>query len=62
MSDASDSMLAEFVVSVMCQMNPICKIELVSTETSSPPHTQASFSFQEPSGPGIVPGAAPSTA
>ena len=46
-SDASESMLAEFVVSVMCQTKPICRMELVSTETSSPPHTHASLSFQE---------------
>ena len=45
-SDASESMLAEFVVSVMCQTRPICRMELVSTETSSPPHTDASLSFQ----------------
>ena len=46
-SEASESMLAEFVVSVICQTKPICRMELVSTETSSPPHTHASLSFQE---------------
>ena len=40
-------MLAEPVESVMCQTKPICRTELVSTETSSPPHTHASFNLQE---------------
>ena len=46
-SDANDSMLADSVAYVMCQTKPICRMELVSTETSSPPHTHASLSFQE---------------
>ena len=46
-SDASESMLAEFVEIVMCHTKPICRMELVSTEASSPPHTHASLSCQE---------------
>lgn len=46
-SDASESMAAELVERAMCQINPICRIELVSTETSSPPHTQASLNCHE---------------
>ena len=40
-SEASESMLAEPVVSVMCQTKPICSTELVSTDTElAAPHAR----------------------
>ena len=50
----NDRALAEPVVRVTCQMRPICKMELVSTEKNSPIQTMASERFQEARGFGCV--------
>lgn len=50
----NDRALAEPVVRVTCQMSPICKMELVSTEKNPPIQTIASERFQEARGFGCV--------
>ncbi len=50
----NDRALAEPVVTGECQMRPICRMELVSTEKNSPIQTMASERFQEAQGFGCV--------